>query len=79
MKYVTFYHDVWEDRVSDLKVHNNKDDALKYFNKHCELNGQDKADKLLATYGNMVCKYRGMSVEAFEQEFDCSVDDALKW
>lgn len=83
MRWVTFYYALLRDNVSDLKVHNNKEDALNYFNKHCKqyfpLNSQFKADKLPATYGYPLRKYCGISASAFKKEFDCSVDDALKW
>jgi len=50
MRWTTFYYDLLSDRVFDLKVHNNKEDALDYFNKHCkdyfQINSQFKADKL---------------------------------
>lgn len=83
MRWTTFYYDVLRDRVFDLKVHNNKEDALSYFNKHCkqyfQVNTQFKADKLPVTYGYPMRKYCGISVRAFKKEFGCSVDEALQW
>jgi len=32
MRWVTFYYDLLRDRVFDLKVHDNKEIALEYFN-----------------------------------------------
>ena len=53
MRWVTFYYDLLRERVFDLKVHDDKESALKYFNTHCndyfQLNTQFKADKLPAT------------------------------
>ena len=82
MRWVTFYYNLLGNSVSNLKVHNNKEDALKYFNKHCkqyfQVNSQFKADKLPATYGYPHRKYCGMSAKAFKKEFDCSIDEALR-
>ena len=48
-RWITFYYEVVNDRVYDLKVHDSKDEALKCFNKRCknyfQLNTQFKADK----------------------------------
>lgn len=83
MRWVTFYYSVLNDSVSDLKVHSNKEEALKYFNKHCKqyfpINSQFKVDKLPATYGYPLRKYCGISARAFKEQFDCTVDQALKW
>jgi hypothetical protein len=82
MRWITFYYDLLRDRVFDLKIHNNKEDALKYFNQHCkqyfQLNSQFKADKLPATYGYGLRKYCGISERAFKKEFNCSIDEALR-
>jgi hypothetical protein len=82
MRWVTFYYELLERRVSDLRVHNNKEDALDYFNKHCkqyfQLNIPFKADKLPATYGFPTRLYYGISARAFKKMFDCSIDEALK-
>ena len=82
MRYVTFYYDLLQDRVSDLKAHENKETALKYFNTHCrnyfQLNVRYKADKLPATYGYPMRKYCGISATAFKKQFGVSIDEALK-
>lgn len=82
MRWATFYYDLLRDNVSDLKVHSNKESALKFFNENCkkyfQLNSQFKADKLPATYGYPHRKYCGISARAFKKEFDCSIDEALK-
>ena len=81
-RWVTFYYDQLRDKVSDIVVHSDKDNALKYFNKHCkdyfQINSRFKADKLPATYGYPLRKYYGISVLAFKKLFDTSVDEALK-
>ena len=82
MRWVTFYYDVLRNNVSDLKVHSNKEDALKHFNLNCrnyfEINTGFKADKLPASYGYPMRKYWGISARAFKKKFGCSVDEALK-
>lgn len=82
MRWVTFYYKLLENKVFDLKVHSDKESALKYFNKQCnqyfQLNSQFKADKLPATYGYPMRKYCGMSARAFKKEFGCSIDEALR-
>ena len=82
MRWVTFYYDLLGYSVSDLKVHNNKEDALDYFNKHCkdyfQLNSRFKADKLPARYGYPTRSYNGVSARTFKKMFDCSIDEALK-
>ena len=82
MRWVTFYYSGLRNSVSDLKVHNNREDALKYFNKRCklyfQLNSQFKADKLPAIYGYPFSKYCGISARAFKKEFGFSVDEALR-
>lgn len=82
MRWVTFYYDVLRDKVFDLKVHSDKESALKYFNVHCknyfQLNSQFKANKLPATYGYSMRKFCGISARAFKKEFGCSIDEALK-
>lgn len=81
MRYVTFYYNLLRDHVSDLKVHENKETALKCFNACCrnyfQLNIRWKADKLPATYGYAMRKYYGVSVRAFKKMFGVSVDEAL--
>lgn len=81
MRYATFYYDLLRDRVSDLKVHEDKETALKYFNAHCrnyfQLNVRWKADKLPATYGYPMRKYYGVSARAFKKMFGVSVDEAM--
>lgn len=81
-RWATFYYDLISDHVSALKVHNNKEDALKYFNKHCksyfQLTTPFKADKLPASYGYPHRKYCCISTIAFKKEFGVSLDEALK-
>lgn len=82
MRWVTFYYDLLWNQVFDLEVHTNKENALEYFNKHCnsyfQLNTQFKADKLPATYGYPLRKFCGISARAFKKEFGCSIDETLK-
>lgn len=82
MRWVTFYYNQLTDTVSALKVHENKETALKYFNSTMkdffEINTNFKADKLPATYGYALRKYCGISVKSFKKEFDISVDEALE-
>lgn len=82
MRYTTFYYDLLQNRVSNLKIHESKEEALKYFNSQCrkwfELNTKFKADKFPASYGYPMRKYYGMSVRAFKKMFDISVDEAME-
>ena len=82
MRWITFHYNQLTDRVSALKVHENKETALKYFNStmRCffNINTNFKADKLPATYGFALRKYCGISATAFKKEFGISVDEALK-
>ena len=81
-RWVTFYYDVINDRVTDLKAHPDKETALKHFNRHCkshfQLNTPFKADRLPASYGYPFRKYMGISAIAFKKEFGVSVDEALE-
>lgn len=81
MRYVTFYYDLLRDHVSDLKVHENKETALKHFNTNCknyfQLNTQFKADRLPASYGYPHRKYYGVSARTFKKMFDISIDEAI--
>lgn len=81
-RWVTFHYDMIREHVSDLKVHPDKETALKFFNQHCksyfQLNIRFKADKLPASYGYPLRKYWGISAPAFKKEFGISVDEALK-
>lgn len=82
MRYVTFYYDLLREQVSDLKVHEDKEKALKHFNSECykwfELGTKFKADKLPATYGYPMRKYYGVSARGFKKMFDISVDEAME-
>lgn len=82
MRWVTFHYNVLTERVSALKVHGSKEEALKYFNSTLkgffEINTNFKAKKLPATYGYAWRKYCGISARAFKKEFGISVDEALK-
>lgn len=82
MRYVTFYYDLLREHVSDLKVHEDKETALKYFNTHSrsyfQFNVRWKTDKLPATYGYPMRKYCGMSARAFKKMFGVSIDEALE-
>lgn len=81
MRWVTFYYDLLGNHVSALKVHDNKEDALVYFNKHCkdffQLNSQFKADKLPASYGYPMRKFYGISARAFKKMFNSIADYVL--
>lgn len=82
MRWVTFHYNLITEQVSALKVHENKEIALKYFNanykNYFQLNSQFKADKLPATYGYPTRKYCGISATAFKKMFGVNVDEALK-
>lgn len=82
MRWVTFHYDLIRKQVSALKVHENKEVALKHFNTDCknyfQLNTSFKADKLPATYGYPMRKYYGISATTFKKMFGISVDEALK-
>lgn len=81
-KWATFYYDVIRERVYDLKEHDNKDIALKYFNSHYkdyfQINTPFKAKTLPATYGFPFRKYVGISAQGFKKQFGISIDEALK-
>lgn len=81
-RWVTFYYDRLNEHVSSLKVHDSKEEALKYFNRHCksyfQINTPFKADKLPATYGYPFRKYCGISTISFKKQFGISVDEALE-
>ena len=81
-RWVTFHYDLLNERVADLKVHQNKQDALKCFNKQCknffEVNTRFVAKELPATYGYPLRKYYGISAQAFKKMFEISIDEALK-
>ena len=82
-RWVTFYYDMLHEHVSDLKIHDNREVALKYFNKHCkdyfEINTPFKADKLPASYGFLFRKYFGISAIQFKKKFGISVDEAYRY
>lgn len=82
MRYVTFYYDLIRNTISDLKVHENKEKALKCFNSESHklfaINTKFKADKLPATYGYPTNKYYGVSARTFKKMFDVSVDEAME-
>lgn len=81
-RWVTFYYDNLRDVVSNLRIHNNKNDALKYFNEHCKdffvINSSFKAEDLPARYGHITRAFHGISVTSFKRQFGISVDDAMK-
>lgn len=82
MRWVTFHYNILTNTVSALKVHDDKETALKYFNSNMrdffEINTNFKADKLPATYGYALRKYCGISARAFKKEFGVNVDEALE-
>ena len=82
MRWVTFHYNFVTNNVSALKVHEDKETALKYFNSTMrdffEINTNFKANKLPATYGYVLRKYCGISARAFKKEFGISVDEALE-
>jgi hypothetical protein len=81
-RWATFHYDMIREYISGLKIHPDKETALKYFNqnykRHFELNTKFKADKLPASYGYSFRKYWGISAQAFKKKFGISVDEALK-
>jgi len=72
LKYVTFHWHICGG-VSSLKVHENKEAAIKYFNKNAyryfELGRKTKIDKFPASYGFSHRKFMGMSKYMFEKNF----------
>lgn len=82
MRWVTFHYDGLTNKVSALKVHEDKETALKYFNSNMknffEINTNFKAKGLPATYGYALRKYCGISARAFKKEFGISVNEALE-
>lgn len=82
MRYVTFYYDLLREQVLDLKVHEDKEKALKHFNseynKWFGINTKFKATKLPANYGFPLRKYYGVSARTFKKMFDISIDEAME-
>lgn len=81
-RWVTFYYDVIRNKVSDLKGHKTKDEALIWFNQnyksYFQLNLNFTANKLPATYGYPMRKYYGISAQSFKKMFNITVDEALQ-
>lgn len=82
MRWVTFHYNAVTEKITALKVHENKETALKWFNDDMkdffEVNINFKAKALPATYGYALRKYCGISARAFKKEFGISVDEALE-
>ena len=82
MRWVTFHYNALTNNVSALKVHEDKETALKYFNKTMkdffEINTNFKAKELPAAYGYAFRKYCGISARTFKKEFGISVNEALE-
>lgn len=82
-RWVTFYYDLLHHHVADLKIHEDREKALEYFNINCrhyfEVNTGFKADRLPASYGYPFRKYCSISAQAFKKEFGISVDEAYKY
>lgn len=81
-RWVTFHYDVISEKASALKVHSDKETALKYFNqnykRYFEVNTNFKANKLPCSYGFTFRRYYGISAQSFKKQFGISVDEALK-
>lgn len=77
MRYVTFYYDLIRHIVLGLKVHEDKEKALKCFNsefhKWFAINTKFKADDIPVAYGYPTRKYYGVSARTFKKMFDISV------
>ena len=82
MRYVTFYYDLLREHVTDLKVHPDKEAAIKHFNmnykRYFQLCTPFKTDKLPASYGYPMRKYYGVSVRGFKNMFGVSIDEVLR-
>ena len=82
MRYVTFYWSILGNNVSDLKVHENKETALRYFNSHYkdyfQITTPFKANELPASYGFPFRKFYGVSARRFKKMFDISIDEAVR-
>ena len=82
MRYVTFQYDILREHITDLKVHENQEKALKHFNSECykwfELGTKFKANRLPATYGYPMRKYYGVSARTFKKMFGISIDEAVE-
>lgn len=80
-RWVTFYYNSIDDWVEDLKVHSDRESALKHFNQNCKryfaVNTNFKADKLPCSYGFVFRRYYGISAQSFKKQFGISVDEAL--
>lgn len=70
MKYVTFHWHI-VGGISDYKEHENKEEALKYFNRNAyryfETGMKTKIDKFPASYGFPHRKFMGMSIRIFKK------------
>lgn len=71
-KWVTFHWHILYG-ISGLKIHPDKETALKYFNSNCnrcfEIHTNFKAKTLPASYGYPTRKYIGMSKPMFEKQY----------
>ena len=72
MKYVTFHWHI-VGGISDYKEHENKEEALRYFNqrayRYFECGTKTKVNKFPASYGFAHRKFMGMSKRMFNKNF----------
>lgn len=72
MKWVTFYHDVMQNKIYDFVEHKDKIAATEYFEKHykCYFQLRTKTKvKLPMTYGFPFRRYVGMTLYSFKKHF----------
>ncbi len=81
MRYATFYWNLLNNSVSDLKIHETKEAALKYFNSHYkdyfQITTPFKAKDFPVSYGFPFRKFYGVSAGRFKKMFDLSIDEAV--
>ena len=81
-KWATFYYDVMRNTISDMQVHNSKDEAIKAFNNRCkcyfEINSSFEAKTLPARYGFAFRAYHGVSSIGFKKMFGVSLKDWVR-
>ena len=79
MKWVTFYHDLMKNEVSDLKVHNDKESALRYFNetgsKYFKMFIPLAINVLPNWCGSKIHRYYIVTAKEYEEAFDCSLGE----
>ena len=83
-RWITFYYNSIDDWIDYIKIHPDKETALKYFNQNhrrfFETNIRFKADKLPCSYGYAFRRYYAISAQSFKKQFGISIDEiSTEW